>query len=172
MIKFKLTFDKDEEQDWLNGLCQAGWALADYRAGFYTFVPCRPGEYIYQIDLLPGSGFRASDPAGYREFMEETGVEVVSQWFRWVFLRKRADDGPFAIYTDPASQIDMYVRIRQMFLWVLVIELFCSISVLNGLIQFDDLFFRLMAGVYALLLIAILRTILRCTGRIRELREK
>ena len=58
MIQWKFTFDKDEEQDWLNDYCREGWAMAGFFAGLVMFVPCRPGEFIYQIDLLPGAGLR------------------------------------------------------------------------------------------------------------------
>lgn len=176
MTKFKLTFDKDWEQDWLNELCQEGWAMSGFALGFYRFVPCRPGEYIYQVDLLPGTGLRPGDPSGYAEFMTETGVEVVDRWFRWVFLRKKASDGPFQIYTDIDSQIEMYRRIRQMFLWVLVIELCASVSIWVNLLfnrEVFNLFFRCMAAIVVLIVIGILRTIRRCSRRIRELeREK
>lgn len=172
MIKFKFCFDKDLEQDWLNGLSQEGWAMVGFAAGFYTFVPCQPGEYLYQVDLLPGSGLRASDPAGYAEFMEETGVEIVQRWFRWIFLRKRAEYGPFEVYTDIDSQIDMYRRIRQMFLWVLLLECCCSAGIWPNLFINNSLFFRCMAAVYVMILIAIARVIWRCSRRIRELERQ
>ena len=174
MHKFWLTFDKDEEQIWLNDLCAQGWALEHYAMGLYTFVPCEPGEFLYQIDLLPGHGFRADGFDGYREFMEDTGVEVVARWFRWVFLRKRAEDGPFEIYTDAASQIQMYERIRRMFVFVLCLELACFCYFIAALVRISsfDLFFRCTGAVLILIIAAILRTIVRCTRRIRELRER
>ena len=49
MIRWKFTFDKDDEQDWINEYCQQGWAMAGFFVGVVTFVPCQPGEYIYQI---------------------------------------------------------------------------------------------------------------------------
>lgn len=173
MHKFLLTFDKDQEQVWLNDLCAQGWALEHYAMGLYTFVPCEPGEYIYQIDLLPGHGLRAGDFGGYREFMEDTGVEVVARWFRWVFLRKRAEDGPFEIYTDADSQIQMYERIRQMFVFVLCLELAAGCYFVAALVRFPGgLFYRCMGAVLILIIAAILRTIVRCSRRIRELRER
>ena len=66
----------------------------------HIVVPCRPGEFIYQIDLLPGRGLCAGDYEGYVEFMHDTGVEVLQRWGRWVYLRGRAEEGPFEIYTE------------------------------------------------------------------------
>ena len=172
MIRFKFTFDKDEEQEWLNDYCRQGWAMTSFFAGFYTFVPCQPGEFIYQLDLLSGAGFRADDYEGYVLFMHETGVEVVQRWTRWVYLRKRADEGPFEVYTDLDSQIALYQRIRQLFLWVLGIECCCSISVWTGLMRDDGLLFRCLAAVYVLMIGAILRTIWRCARRITDLERQ
>ena len=172
MIRFKFTFDKDEEQDWLNGYCQQGWAMSSFFIGVTTFVPCQPGEYIYQIDLLPGCGLRADDYAGYVAFMEETGVEVLQRWGRWVYLRKRAEDGPFNIYTDIDSQIALYRRIQKMFLWVLALDtcLFFS-GIWNG-VRSGDLVIRSAAAVLVLMLLAMLRAVWRCSWKIQELERR
>ena len=71
MIRWKFTYDKDEEQQWLNDYCQEGWAMASFFMGVVTFVPCQPGEYIYQIDLLPGRGLWADNYEDYVIFMDE-----------------------------------------------------------------------------------------------------
>ena len=77
MIQFKLTFDKDMEEDWLNDWCQRGWAFKRFCMGFFNFIPCHPGEFIYRIDLVPGTGLRCDDYWGYVSFMKEMGVEVI-----------------------------------------------------------------------------------------------
>lgn len=168
MKRFKLLFDKDREQSWLDQMCRRGWAMVSFFAGVYTFVPCQPGEFIYQIDLLPGRGFTPEDPEGYTSFMEDTGVEVLRRWARWVYLRRRAAEGPFAIYTDVDSQIQMYARIRAMFLWGLGLELCCSVSLWTGL-QRGGIFFYCVALPYLLILAAFLRAAIRCSRKIREL---
>ena len=53
MVKFRLYYDKDKEQDWLMEMVNRGWAVKKFFLGFYTFEPCEPGEYIYQIKLYP-----------------------------------------------------------------------------------------------------------------------
>jgi len=166
--KFRLLFDKDVEQDWLNEMCQNGWALKNFKLGVYTFERCADSEYIYQVDLLPGSGFTPTDPEGYAEFMEEIGVEVVCRWFRWIILRKRTEDGPFDIYTDVDSQIQVYSRIRTMFLWGLGIELCCSASIWPNLHR-GGIFLTLPAVLYAVILAAFIRVIITCSRKINEL---
>lgn len=171
MIRFKITLDKDEEQDWLNWHCQQGWAMSSFFLGLVTFVRCQPGEYIYQIDLLPGCGLRADDYEGYAAFMDETGVEVLQQWGRWVYLRKRAEEGPFDIYTDIDSQVALYRRIQRMFLWVLIVCSSCSLINIYGGIQSGNLVIRSLVAVQVLILLAILRAVRQCSWKIQELEQ-
>ena len=166
--KFRLLFDKDVEQNWLNDMCRNGWALKNFSLGIYTFESCHPNEYIYQVDLLPGNGFSPNDPEGYAHFMEEIGVEVVCRWFRWIILRKKAAEGPFDIYTDVDSQIQMYSRIRTMFTFGLGIELCCSAGIWSNLHR-GGLFFTLLALLFAAIVAAFIRTIIICNRKIKEL---
>lgn len=166
--KFRLLFDKDVEQEWLNDMCRNGWALKNFRMGVYTFASCRPGEYIYQVDLLPGSGFQPSDPDGYAEFMDEVGITVVCRWFRWVILRKQAADGPFDIYTDVDSRIQQYSRIRTMFIFGLGLELCCSASIWSNLHR-GGVLFILLALLYTAIFAAFIRVIITCSRKIKEL---
>lgn len=173
MIRWKFTFDKDEEQEWLNDYAQQGWAMAGFFAGMVTFVPCQPGEYVYQIDLLPGKGLWADNYEDYVIFMNEMDVEILQRWGRWVYLRKRSEDGPFEVYTDAASKREMYRRIRKMFLWALCVVFFCSFSVWSLLLQEPgSLFARGLAGVYIVMFAMMLRGVRQCTRKIRELEEE
>lgn len=173
MIRFKFTYDKDEEQEWLNDYCRQGWAMTGFFMGVVTFAPCRPGEFIYQIDLLPGKGIWADKYEDYVIFMHEMGVEVLQRWGRWVYLRRRAEDGPFEVYTDLESQIELYRRIRRMFLWALIIESLSSLSAWNLLLQFPgDPFARGLMGVYVVLCAVLLRAVWRCAKRIQELEQR
>lgn len=122
MTKFRMYFNKDKETEWLNEMAGRGYALVGFFANFYTFDECVPGQYIYQIDFSPEFGHVHS---AYREFMQETGVEIVCIWGFWVFLRKRAAEGPFELYSDVESTIDHYDKIRRVFRACIIIELTC-----------------------------------------------
>lgn len=173
MIRWKFTFDKDDEQDWINDYCRQGWAMVSFFIGMVTFVPCQPGEFIYQIDLLPGRGLRADDYEGYVEFMHDTGVEVLQRWGRWVYLRKRAEEGPFEIYTDLDSKIAMYRRIRALFTWLLALELCCSTTAWANLLSYPgDLGARCLVGFYIVFIAAALRAVWRCSWKIKELERQ
>ncbi len=74
MKRFRLYYDKDAEQDWLNGMADRGWAFSGFFLGVYSFEKCEPGEWRYQIDLLPA---RTDSGPDYAAFMSDSGVEVV-----------------------------------------------------------------------------------------------
>ncbi|MGN0324067.1 MAG: DUF2812 domain-containing protein [Oliverpabstia sp.] len=122
MIRFRLYFDKDAETKWLNEMSEQGWAMKSFFAGFYSFERCEPGQYMYQVDF--GNRF-FSVSEEYREFMQETGVEIVQSWGFWIILRKKAGEGAFELYTDVDSTIEHYTKIRRMFKAVAVVQILC-----------------------------------------------
>ena len=172
MIKFRLYLDKDKETEWLNQMAKEGYALKSFFAGFYTFEACNPGEYIYQVDF--GEKF-FSITDSYREFMEETGVEIVQPWGYWIFLRKKAAEGPFVLYTDVDSQIEHYTKIRNMFKIVAIIELilfmveiYCYYQVPAGE-RLPNLICTIIVG---LLAFAVMKAAFKTNNLIAELKER
>lgn len=131
MWKFRFYFDKDKEEQWLNKMCQKGWAMIGFYMGVYTFQPCEPGKYIYQIDM-PGEigkdSIRSRKREQYVEFVEETGAEHICDWGWWAYFRKEAAQGEFKLYTDKESQLALYKRIQKLFLWVGIMELLMGIN--------------------------------------------
>lgn len=131
MKKFRLYFDKDKEETWLNEMSQRGWAMVDFFAGLYIFVPCEPGEYTYRVDM-PGEVGRTpiwKENREYISLVEETGAEYVCRWGWWMIFRKETAKGAFELYTDTESQVALYRRIRKMFMVVGLLE--CSLVMQN-----------------------------------------
>ncbi len=122
MLKFRLLFDKDIETEWLNSMAQDGWAMTGFFGGFYIFDPCEKGAYLYQVDFTDRFCSVSND---YREFMQEMGAEIVTNWGFWTILRKPASEGRFELYTDVDSQIEHYTKIRRMLKAATIIELIC-----------------------------------------------
>lgn len=137
-------------------------------AGFYGFEKCEAGEYIYQVDFVDRLFSVSRD---YRELMQDAGIEIVQTWGFWVILRKKASEGKFDLYTDIASSIEHYKKIRKMFKAAAIMEIIC-------------IFFELLAGIrgvtigyaFALLLgailVALLNGIVVLNDKIRVLEER
>ncbi len=124
-IIHKAYWNPDKEQKWINSLAAKGLALTDYSWMRYVFEETTPGEYIYEIELLEK---KTSNPESevYLRFLEDTGVEVVARYYKWVFLRKKASDGPFAVYTDCESRIRYLKRIRNLWIGLITLEFFAG----------------------------------------------
>lgn len=172
MIQFRLYFDKDKETVWLNDMASKGYAMTGFFAGFYTFEKCEPGEYTYQIDFGDKFGSVTDD---YREFMEETNVEIVQTWGFWVILRKKTTDGAFVLYTDVDSQITHYTKIRNMFKIATIIELICFMIEIIAYYQVPagdkalSLFFTILVGIFV---VVIMKATLSTNKIINELKER
>jgi hypothetical protein len=108
--KFFTIGQYEKEEKWLNEMSAKGMQLTDVGFCRYSFVKGTPGEYIYRLELLehmPGN----AESVSYISFLEETGIEQVGSILRWIYLRKKASDGPFELYSDTESKINHYKRI-------------------------------------------------------------
>lgn len=165
---FKLYIDKDSEENWINDMVRKGWAFQSFFLGFYTFVPCKPGEYIYQIDLLDSW---VGDKDNFSSFMEELGVEVICQWYRWVYLRKMASDGSFEMYTDASSKIRQYQRIMNFFMVGALLESLCLWVELRAFLEVKSPLFFFFCLLVAVILFAFISLIIKCRSKIQQLKK-
>lgn len=143
--------------------------MTDFFLGIYHFEPCEQGEYIYQVDLLSSWSGNKKD---FASFMEDSGVEVVSQWYRWVFLRKKASEGPFEMYTDNESKIKQYSRIRNFFSVVLIVEILCFIDELYFALQTKSFALWGFVGLIGIIILAFLNMVLKCRWKIQQLKNE
>ncbi|KPU43584.1 hypothetical protein OXPF_30250 [Oxobacter pfennigii] len=109
-VIWKVFFNFEKEEKWLNDMAAKGLSFIDYTFGRYLFEEGTPGEYIYRLELLNEMPSHAESKA-YIKFMEESGIECVSTYLRWAFFRKKAADGPFDLYSDYDSRIKHYKRV-------------------------------------------------------------
>lgn len=168
MMKFRLYFDKDKETKWLNEMSGQGYAMTGFCMGFYSFEKCEPGEYIYQVDFTDGF-FGVSED--YREFMQDTGVEVVCLWGYWVILRKKASEGAFELYTDVESRIENYTKIRKMFKIVACVEIACLTVELIGALH-GSVAPAVCAWLIGALVVALVRQIMHLNEVLAELKGR
>ncbi|NLY36531.1 MAG: DUF2812 domain-containing protein [Tissierellia bacterium] len=169
MKKFRVYFDKDTEQDWIMEMSNQGWAFENFFLGVYTFKPSEPGEYIYQIDLLDDW---MGDKKDFSEFMEDSGVEVVAQWYRWVFLRKRAEEGPFEMYTDIESKIVQYKRMEKFFLVILILESIIFLVEFLAAIRTRSMALIIATILIGLIVMILFHNVLKCKEKIEALQKE
>ena len=168
MIKFNFTFDKDKEIEWLNQMAAEGWGMTGFAAGFYNFEKCDKGKWNYQIDF-GDKLFAVSDE--YREFMEDTGAEIVQTWAYWVFLRKPASEGKFELYTDVDSSLEHYMKIRKFFKIVTIIEIICFFTEILAAINGFHVGY-VFAFLFAVILASFSNALIRINNIIGDLNER
>ncbi|GAA0180146.1 hypothetical protein SH2C18_28920 [Clostridium sediminicola] len=133
----KAYWNYEKEENWLNEMCAKGYALVDYSWCRYVFEKCEEGEYIYRLELLekPASNIESQK---YIEFLEETGIEHVASYMRWIYCRKKSNEGKFDLFTDLKSKLKHFRSVSN-FWWVLtIINLFAGIyNLMIGIFMSD-----------------------------------
>ena len=104
--RFYTVADYEKEEAFLNEMSRAGWNLT--AVGFFRYIFRRgtPGEYLYKIDMVERT---ESDEVkeSYFNFLTDCGIRVVGEFKDWIYLQKRAADGPFD------TKNDTYAKLRQ-----------------------------------------------------------
>jgi len=112
---WKAFYDEQKEERWLNEMSAKGYALTNYTWMHYRFEDAAPGEYIYRIELLDND-IKTKESLAYLDFLKQSDVEFVASYMRWVYLRKKAADGPFEVYTDNESKLAYLKRLSNFYL--------------------------------------------------------
>ena len=136
--KWFWVWDFDKEEQWLNEMAAKGLALVGVGFCRYDFEDCMPGEYQVRLELLENQLGHAESQQ-YIRFLEETGVEQVGNYFRWVYFRKKTTDGAFDLYSDLESRIKHLKRI---------IALILPISLANLCIGFSNVGNAMATGIW------------------------
>ena len=131
----KLFWSYEKEENWLNEMAARGMMLRGYTWGTYFFEQGQPGEYVYRLELLKNLPTHPESQA-YIEFLKDAEIEHVASYLRWVYFRKKANDGPFDLYSDKSLKIKHYQRILALFGVVFSLNLFAMImNIAIGMIQ-------------------------------------
>ena len=168
MVKFRLYYDKDAEEKWLNEMAAEGWAMTGFFAGFYTFEQCEKGKWSYQIDFGEKLGRVTED---YRQFMTEAGIEIVQCWGYWIILRKPAAEGEFQLYTDVESSLEHYSKILTMFKIGAALELLIFAIQVYGALN-GSYVAAICAFIILAVVVVFMNAVARTKGIINELKAR
>ena len=133
-IIHKLYSDFEKEEKWLNEMSAKGMALIDYSWCKYVFTETENNEYTYRIELLENMPTHEKS-IEYINFLEESGVEYVASYMRWVYFRKKSSEGAFDIYSDIESKIKHYKRINVF--WTTLMGIYFLLGLRNILGNFN-----------------------------------
>lgn len=96
--------DYEREEQWINEMAREGWNLTAVGFCRYIFRRGTAGEYIYKLDLIERT---ESDEVkeSYFNFLTECNIRIVGEFKDWLFLQKRAADGPFDMKNDTYAKL-------------------------------------------------------------------
>lgn len=119
--KFFWVWDYEKEIRWINDMAAKGFGLCHVGLCTYWFEDCAPGEFIYGLELAENS---PESTAGreYLSFLSECGTDFVGNWMRWIYLRRKAADGPFNLHNDLDSKLAHIKRIFSLLLPVILLN--------------------------------------------------
>lgn len=122
------VWEFEKEERWLNEMAQEGWALT--KAGFctYTFEKSEPGEYIIRLEMIDNS-------QSFQTFMEELEAEAVGKCVNWAYFRRKAELGPFEMFSDIDSRISHLNKISKMLFLLCMANIVIGITGCTGTVS-------------------------------------
>ncbi len=193
-IEPKLYTMIDNEEIYLNQMCEKGWKPVEIFLGiFFCFERCEPGEYIARVTTTMDTEKGRSTKEKRRfltEYLTDSGAEIVHETNidagSRIYAIRPASLGAFEINTDTDSLIaDYQARRKFHIIWTVI----AGVLFLMGM-TFGLLFMReamelgdsdIMRSAYiefasaALLLVCFIAVVIpigKYNRKIRELREK
>ncbi len=166
--KLFFAWQHEEEENWLNAMSNKGFQLEQVGLISYTFNEGTPGEFIYRLELLENLPSHPESTA-YLRFLEETGVEHLGSLLRWVYLRKKAGDGEFNLYSDIDSRIKHFKRIQWLLLVVAIINIPLISSTLVNYRNLGDIRMIITVTLQFLVVALLAGGLFKITAKIKKL---
>lgn len=166
MIIRRGYYDMMDNEEWLNEMVQDGYAMTDYKMGLfldsYSFEKCTPCEYNFRVLMLEND-IKHVESMKYLRFLRESGVEHVGTSGKAVYLRKKADSGPFDILTDRGSRLKYHSKMVRLYVWSVLAYPICfaiaiGVMVLSQLLDVSSTWWYFGSGMFGGLAIAFLAT--------------
>ena len=102
--RFWTIAEYEQEEQWINEMARDGWALTAVGCCRYIFRRTRPGEFIYKLDMVERTT-QDEVKENYFNFLTECGIRVVGEYKDWIYLQKRAAEGPFDMKNDTYAKL-------------------------------------------------------------------
>jgi hypothetical protein len=165
-FRWFFAWQDEEEEKWLREMALMGWHFQSVQLpGFYTFENGAPRDDVYRLDYLANT----RDKAGYLQLFLDAGWSYLGEMNNWQYFRKPVENGVLPeIYTDNESKAKKYQRL--MLVLVIILPLFTNMG--RILSKTHSLGMQIILGVYFLLLLFYIYSILMLLRRVRQLKKK
>ena len=156
IVKLFTLDEFEKEENWLNEMSENGMELI--KAGFiwYTFRPRDKAKYQYKIMFYD----KAKSGPEWDDFMEilsESGIEVVSRYFNWLYLKKENDGTPFQLFNTVREELAHVNKIKQISTLLLIIESLVLASELITMIGSGHIYLTIPTVMVALMWLLVFK---------------
>ncbi|GAB0171622.1 DUF2812 domain-containing protein [Lysinibacillus sp. CTST325] len=128
MKKFKIFFDIEKEEQWLNNMLSNGWVCTNVSSGgFYTFKKTADLEQIIRIDYQ--QDLRSEKRTNYKQLYEDFGWQALKEKsYDGTYYWLKRKDGNDELFSDNDSTISKYKRLMKhssnwavlSFIWLMI----------------------------------------------------
>ncbi len=170
-FKSYAAWQYQEEEDWLNKMASQGWALERTNGFVHHFRRCEPGAWIVRLDR---PAFAMSSPEGqeYLAMLHDCGAEWVGGVNGWIYLRRRADQGEFSLYSDLAGQEHLLLRARSQMLLALALAFVGWLGMLTLALCSSESFMAIYPVLYLSIFIPVAYGLTRLNRRLKVVRRE
>ncbi len=167
------AWDFEKEEKWLNEMAAKGLLLTDVGFCRYVFQEGTPGEYQYHLEWLRHFPSHPESRA-YIQFIEETGAEHVGSFKKWVYLRKKASEGAFNLFSGLDSRIAHFQRVTRLIALLSFVALAYVVALASHCLRLGYVpeAYLYMFGAYAAMLTLFGTGYLKTLGAYRKLKRK
>ena len=156
IVKLFTLDEFEKEENWLNEMSENGMELI--KAGFiwYAFRPREKDKYQYKIMFYD----KAKSGPEWDDFMEilsESGIEVVSRYFNWLYLKKENDGTPFQLFNTVREELAHVNKIKQISTLLLIIESLVLASELITMIDSGHIYLTIPTVMVALVWLLVFK---------------
>lgn len=116
----------EKEENWINDMAARGLILTEVGFFRYEFEEGKPGAYQYCMQMLKGSAAKKENQE-YIEFVKDTGVEYLGAAGCRIYLRRKAGQTPFSLFSDLDSKMQYLARIGRTFLFLTILQFVASL---------------------------------------------
>ena len=108
--RFYSIANYEKEEAFLNEMARAGWNLTAVGFCRYIFRRGNEGEYIYKLDMVERTG-SGEVKESYFNFLTDCGIRIVGEFKDWIYLQKRASEGPFDMKDDTYAKLRLVNKV-------------------------------------------------------------
>ena len=174
--RFWTIAEYEQEEQWINEMARDGWALTAVGFCRFIFRRSRPGKFIYKLDIVERTT-QDEVKESYFNFLTECGIRIVGEYKDWIYLQKRAADGPFDMKNDTYAKLRKVNKIysfairticRLLRIFMLLICLFSMVELFVEKPEIVEFSRGMMAGIGISSVVALALIWVPIVGKLRR----